>query len=267
MKGSSSHDGIGCVPGRRGSFYFFAPIVVAMSRQEPSLGDRIMGSPTVQTLSVFVLVFALSWVLRAVAPALFAGLFVLGTPVTLRPWTLVTSVYAHGGLGHLIGNSVALLLVGIPLERATKGWAYHAFFVTTGVIAGLAQVWAGELIGVTLDVLNVLVGWFVNVPASGEVPGVLGASGAIFAMFGYVIAGNRFANATFREFEIPGWAQAVAFGAVAVVLTLWTAAPGVAVIAHFTGLAVGLVAGRIGILPNKRRGSRETGSRGYDPGA
>lgn len=225
-----------------------------MSRPERSPGDRILASPTVQTLVAFLVVFVAMHALAGVWEG-FLHLFVLSSPITAKPWTLVTSVYSHAGLGHLIGNSVALVLVGLPLERATKSWAFHLFFVTTGAVAGLSQIWAVEVLALLFAVLEFLVGWLVAVPTvEGEVA-VLGASGAVFAMFGYVLAGNRLADGLLRAYPVPGWLQVGAFLVVAVAITWWTAAPGVALVAHFVGLLVGLVAGRVGVLPTDRSGT------------
>jgi membrane associated rhomboid family serine protease len=185
---------------------------------------RIVRSPTVQTLLLFLVVFALQ------VPLSFLGLgslFVLTGRAD--PLPLLLSVYAHGGVGHLVANGVALLLVGLPVERETTAVRYHAFFFTSGVLAGLAQVWVGGLF------------------APGAT-GVLGASGAVFALAGYLLAGNAASTWLFDRLGAPGWLVVVLFVVVAAGVTLATAAPGVALIAHFTGLLLGLAAGRVGLL-------------------
>jgi membrane associated rhomboid family serine protease len=184
------------------------------------------GSPTIETLFVFGVVFALQTAVSLVG--LMAFFFVLSPPVEVRPWTLVTSVYAHGGTAHLLANSLALLVFGLLVERRTTRFRFHAFFVTTGVLAGVAQITLGSLVG----------------PAQG----VLGASGAIFALMGYVLAGNVVSATLLDRFRLSGRLQLVLFVVFAAVVTLATGAPGVALIAHFTGLVLGLLAGRAGIL-------------------
>jgi membrane associated rhomboid family serine protease len=231
-----------------------------MSAPERSLGDRILASPTVQTLVIFVVVFVAMQFLAGIWPAL-AALFVLSTPITVQPWTLVTSVYSHASLGHLISNSIVLLLVGLPLERATTSWAFHLFFVATGAIAGLSQVWAVETMALVTAGLEFLLGWFIEVPTVDGNIGVLGASGAVFAMLGYHLTGNRVSSQLLGSFSIPWWAQVAAFAVLAVAVTLWTAAPGVALFAHFVGLLLGLVAGRMGLLPSTRATGDRDGSR------
>jgi len=222
-----------------------------MSRPDRSLGDRVLASPTVQTLVAFLVVFVS---MRLLVPFWdgFLHLFVLSSPILAKPWTIVTSVYSHASLGHLLANSVMLLFVGIPLERATRSWAYHLFFVLTGAIAGLSQIWAVGALSFATDVLNVLIGWLVTVPTVEANVGVLGASGAVFAMLGYHLTGNRLSSGLLEAVPVPDWVQLAGMVVVAIAITLWTASPGVALFAHFVGLMLGLIAGRINLLPGAK---------------
>jgi membrane associated rhomboid family serine protease len=47
---------------------------------------------------------------------------------------------------------------------------------------------------------------------------------------------------------VPTWLTLLVFLVIAAAVTVATASPGVALIAHFAGLFVGLVAGRVGVL-------------------
>ncbi|WP_323174808.1 rhomboid family intramembrane serine protease, partial [Natrialba sp. PRR66] len=76
---------------------------------------------------------------------------------------------------------------------------------------------------------------------------VLGASGAVFALLGYVLTGNRLASGFFSRFDLSPPVQLLGFAVLAAVVTVATGAPDVALIAHFTGFLLGLVAGRIGV--------------------
>ncbi|WP_266075182.1 rhomboid family intramembrane serine protease [Haladaptatus caseinilyticus] len=189
---------------------------------------RLARSPTVQTLVVFCVVFALQSVIRLVSLPLAASLFTLAPPVALRPWALPLSVYAHANLPHLVSNAIALLFAGLLIERVTTTFRFHAYFLAVGILAGVSQVWVDGLVG----------------PAHP----VLGASGAVFGLFGYLLAGNPMADAVLGKLRLSRRAQIVAMLALAFLATLTTATPGVALIAHFTGFAVGLVAGRLHIL-------------------
>jgi len=197
--------------------------------------------PTVDLLVVFVGVFAAQRV--AALLGVGVGWVALATPLA-RPWTLVTNVYAHASVGHLLVNAVSVVVIGLPLERSTTRARFHAFVLVTGAIAALAELASGALLGRPVA--------------------VLGASGAILACFGYVLAGNRITGGLLSRID-PGRRGAVALlVAAAVAVTLLTAGPGVAVVAHATGFVLGLVAGRLGLLDAGSR--RNRGDRVVDSG-
>jgi len=180
---------------------------------------------TLETLAIVCLVGVAQAGLSVVG---LAWVFALSTPLSVAPWTVVTSVYAHGSVGHLLANAVGLLLLGPLVERRTTRPRFHAFIVASGGLAGVSQVVLGGLAGAS--------------------PAVLGISGAVFALGGYLLAGNAVTTTLFDRLRLTPRAQFLLFAALAVVLTLVTAAPGVALIAHATGAFCGLVAGRVGVL-------------------
>jgi membrane associated rhomboid family serine protease len=182
-------------------------------------------SPTLTLLVVFVVVYVVQSALGFVGVASTA--FALASPIDARPWTLVTSVYAHSTVPHLVANCVALALVGLFLERRTSRLRFHAFFLFAGIVAGVAQVWVGL--------------------AFGNRVAVIGASGAIFALVGYLVAGNRVADSVLGNL-LGARAQFALALVVAGGLTFLTRGAGVALVAHFTGLLVGLAAGRTHLL-------------------
>jgi len=192
-------------------------------------------SPTVDTLLVFAVVFLAQRLLSLLVPPA-VGVFALAPPLEVRPWTVVTSVYAHSDLSHLLANSVALVFVGLPLERTTTPFRFHLFFIATGATAGVVQVATKSLVA--------------------EPVPVLGASGAVFAMLGYVLTGNRIASGLLARLDLGPGAQLAAFAGLAAVVTVATGSPGVALVAHFTGFLVGLVAGRLGVLDVRRNARR-----------
>lgn len=182
-------------------------------------------SPTVEILGVFLVVYLLQ--LFGDTVGIPAGWFALAAPLD-RPWSVVTSVYAHAGIRHLVVNSVALLLVGLPLERFASWGRFHAFFLVTGVIAGLAQVLVAGLVG--------------------QAGAVLGASGAILALFGYALAGNPVTGGLMDRLSPSRRTKLWLLGLGAVAVVVFTAGPGVALVAHGTGFALGLIGGRFGVL-------------------
>jgi membrane associated rhomboid family serine protease len=184
-----------------------------------------MRSPTLELLVAFAALF----VLQLLAGLLGGGLgwFALSAPL-IQPWTLITSVYTHASLSHLFANVVALVLVGFALERFTTRWRFHAFVLVTGMLAGLAELLVGGLLGRSVA--------------------VVGASGAILALYGYVLAGNPLTGGLLARLDLGHRARTALLVGVAVVVTVLTAGAGVALVAHFTGVVLGVVGGRLHVL-------------------
>lgn len=193
-------------------------------------------SPIYELVVVFVVIFALQQLTALISLGFMAGLFVLTPPLSANPWTIVTSVYAHGSVGHLLSNSLALVVFSWPVARATTRLRFHAFFLVTGAIAGVVQI--------------LVTNAAAAIPLVGVAgtAGVLGASGAVFALLGYLVAANRLSNGLRSVVDVPPWLAAVIVIALAVAVTLATTAPGVALLAHFSGFVLGLLAGRARIL-------------------
>lgn len=80
--------------------------------------------------------------------------------------TLITSMFMHGGWAHLGGNLLYLLIFGDNLENKLGHGRYLIFYLLTGLIASLAQVFS-----------TVVMGKDMLIPS-------LGASGAISAVLG-----------------------------------------------------------------------------------
>lgn len=87
-------------------------------------------------------------------------------PVTTNGqwWRLVSGIFLHGGLMHLLANMVGLIFVGIFLEPLLGRTKYAVIYVVTGIIASITSLW-----------------WH---SASVSV----GASGAIFGLYGVFLA-------------------------------------------------------------------------------
>ncbi len=191
------------------------------------------GRPTIETLAVLLLVFVLQRLVGVVGLAGWQELFVLALPLGVAPWTIATSVYAHLTVAHLVGNAVVLAIVGPLVARRTTRARFHAYFLTTGALAGIAEVVLGS--------------------ALGPPTAVIGASGAIFALLGYLLAGNVVSTALLDWVDLSARAQLVVVLLVTVALTIATAGSRTALFGHATGLALGLVAGRLHLID--RRGN------------
>lgn len=91
----------------------------------------------------------------------FTELFVLNGLAFPQVWRFVTSLFLHGGLGHIVLNLFALLMFGSILEKFIGGKRFLLVFFVTGILANLVSV---------------------NFYSSS-----LGASGAIFGIIGALI--------------------------------------------------------------------------------
>lgn len=79
-------------------------------------------------------------------------------------WRLLTSVFLHGGIMHLVSNMFGLYIVGLFLEPVLGKTKYLLIYLATGIFASLNSIWWHDA---TVSV---------------------GASGAIFGLYGLFIA-------------------------------------------------------------------------------
>ena len=86
--------------------------------------------------------------------------------------TLVSAMFMHGSFAHLFGNMLYLWIFGDNLEDAMGHARYLAFYLATGVLAGLAHVAVTAALG-----SNPLV---PCLGASGAISGVLGGYIVLF---------------------------------------------------------------------------------------
>lgn len=144
-------------------------------------------------------------------------------------YTLVSSMFLHGGWMHLAGNMLFLFIFGDNIEDEMGHGPYLGFYLLSGVAAALAQYAVAPFSGVP------------TVGASGAIAGVMGGYLLLFpkAKVDILIIFIVF----FRIFPIPAW----------VMLMLWFGmqfigglganpdAGGVAYWAHAGGFVAGLV--------------------------
>jgi len=77
--------------------------------------------------------------------------------------TLLTSMFLHGGLGHVASNLLSLWIFGDNVEDRFGHGRFLVFYLLAGTAAALAQVWANP--GSTIPLVG----------ASGAISGVMGA--------------------------------------------------------------------------------------------
>jgi membrane associated rhomboid family serine protease len=83
-------------------------------------------------------------------------------------YTVITSMFLHGGWAHIIGNMVFLLVFGDNIEDAMGHISYLLFYLLCGIAAAFLQI--------ILDVSSTI----PMIGASGAISGVMGAYIALF---------------------------------------------------------------------------------------
>jgi len=140
-------------------------------------------------------------------------------PVLLseRPWTIITSMFVHGGFLHILVNMISLYFLGSFLIRATGERSFVAVFLLGGLAGNILFALLGD-------------------PLSTGV----GASGGIFALGGAlaVIVPRVPVFIFFIPVPVPLWIAII-------ILFLFSFLPSIAWQAHLGGLLLGLVAGLI----------------------
>ena len=134
-------------------------------------------------------------------------------------WRLVTCIFIHGGIMHLLMNMIGLVLAGLILESMIGSIYFSGIFFITGITASLSSLWWNE------QVISV------------------GASGAVFGLFGalctVILVGRRSSyesNKGLLVFLIPYILLNLLFGLVI---------PGIDNAGHIGGLLSGGVLGSI----------------------
>ncbi len=139
-------------------------------------------------------------------------------------WQLVTYLFLHQGVMHILFNMLALWMFGTPLEQTWGTRQFLKFYFYCGIAAGVCVV-----------IVNALVGgrdWFIP---------TLGASGAILGLL--VGFGVLFPNQTVLMsflFPIKAKYMVMIYAAIEVYMTLGPNT-GVSTVAHLGGMAFGFL--------------------------
>jgi membrane associated rhomboid family serine protease len=173
------------------------------------------------------------WFLIALNVAIFViELMVGGYPITVnnpvvlllglntaqlsqQPWTIMSSIFVHGGFGHIIFNMISLYFLGSLFLRAASERSFLAVFFLGGL--------AGNLLFVPLAPFSI----------------GIGASGAIFAIGGALAV----MAPGVRVFIIPIPVPMPLWIAIIILLLLSFLFSGIAWQAHLGGLLAGVIAG------------------------
>ena len=152
---------------------------------------------------------------------LLLGLYSAG--LIERPWTMVTNLFIHGGIGHILANMLTLYFFGTFLARLIGEKKFLIIYFLGGIAGNIFYILLGDPFTIAI-----------------------GASGAVFALGGVLTV----MTPKLRVFVFP----------IPVPIPLWTAViggffilsffPHVAWQAHLGGLVAGLI---VGLILRKRR--------------
>lgn len=141
-----------------------------------------------------------------------------------RAWQLVTYMFLHGGLFHILFNMLALWMFGTELERMWGTRFFLKYYFVTGVGAALLTIVAALLPWTFVDPRSVTIG------ASGAIYGLLLAYALYFPdrpIYIYAI------------FPIKAKYFVMIFGAIAFLSSITDEGGGVSHTAHLGGLLIG----------------------------
>jgi len=135
-----------------------------------------------------------------------------------KPWTIISSMFVHGGFWHILVNMISLYFLGSFLLRAVGDRSFLAVFFLGGLAGNLLFILYANLVDL------VLIG--------------VGASGAIFALGGALAVMVPRARVLIFPIPIPMplWVAILIFFLISFL-------PGIAWQAHLGGLLLGVIAG------------------------
>ena len=146
-------------------------------------------------------------------------------------WQLVTYLFLHGGMLHLLFNMLMLFLFGSPVEREVGSSEFLTLYLTCGVLAGVFST--------------------ILAVASAAPVAILGASGAVYGvMLAYAVL-NPYQVVTFWFIPMRATTMVLILGGLALVFQVTGQRTHIAHLTHLGGLLAGFLylRARLGIDP------------------
>ena len=167
---------------------------------------------------IIIAVNFLLFIVTVIAPELIYLLGLQPAGFLDRPWTIVTNLFIHSGLWHIIANMLTLFFFGSYLSRLLGNGKFLFVYFCGGILGNILYILLAPPLAIAV-----------------------GASGAVFALAGALVI----MRPKLRVFIIP----------IPIPIPLWVAViggflvlsflPFVAWQAHLGGLILGLIAGTI----------------------
>src|SRR5512137_107831 len=181
-------------------------------------------TPNPTSVLIIIFINVLVFIATSLKPQLVYDLDLMPATFTSEPWTIVTSLFVHADIFHILGNMVTLYFFG----------AYLTTMV--GETKFLITYFLGGLLGGVFYILYAL-----YAPWGDPNIGAIGASGAVFAIGGALaVLRPNLKVLLFFVVPMPLWVAVIGGF---VLLTVISAGLNIAWQAHFGGLVVGLIAG------------------------
>jgi uncharacterized protein len=146
------------------------------------------------------------------------SLVLVSSDIITRPWILVTSIFIHADLRHLMSNLFALALFGFILERILGSRKFLQVFFIAGIAAGIAASLFYEaslgasgavygIIGSLATIRPKMIVWAFGVP----MPMIVAAASWIFLDFAGLFNPTNVANAAHIAGMIAGVIMAYSY--------------------------------------------------------
>lgn len=178
-------------------------------------GGRVTDTPTVSYVIIGICV--LVYVLQTMSPRLTSEISFVPVLGESEPWRFLTSAFAHGNVTHILFNMLALWMVGAQyLERLLGAARYAAVYLISAIGGSVVYLLMSSP---PTDVATRSM-WLT--PA-------VGASGAVFGLFGALLVLNRHL----------GRSSGGMYATIAINAVLGFVLPNVAWQAHLGGLLTG----------------------------
>lgn len=160
-----------------------------------------------------------------------------------RLHTLLTSMFVHGGIVHLLGNMLYLYIFGNNVEDVLGKLRFILFYILCGIA------------GATLQILMNPYSTVPNIGASGAISGILGAYLVLFPrarIYTVVFLGWFITTTTIPAIFFLGfWFILQLFSGIGSLSYLYQNVGGVAYFAHIGGFIAGMIL--IKVMKKKRR--------------